>query len=84
MRLFALDAAGSRRERERVCLTIKLDQTLLEGAAFRIRDGRSLAVRGKEGAAVLEQLPQTASTVDGLLRLGITRGFWGPALQVAP
>ena len=81
MRLFALDQAGLRREREQVCQVLMLDLAPLEGAAGRIRDGPRLKVRGEEGAKVLEQLPQVASTIFGLLALGRSRGFWGPALS---
>jgi hypothetical protein len=81
MRLFALDATATSKERELVALALSLDLTLLARAAGRIRDGPSLKARGEEGATVLTQLPSAASTVDSLLRLGTARGFWGPALQ---
>lgn len=81
MRLFALDACATSKEREHVALTLALELTLLQSATGRIRDGPRLAVRGEEGATVLTQLLPTASTVVGLLRLGTARGFWGPALQ---
>ena len=81
MRLFGIDAAGTRRERELVCRTMTLDLVPLEIAASHIRDGPSLKVRGEEGAKVLEQLPSVVATINGLLALGRSRGFWGPALS---
>jgi hypothetical protein len=58
-----------------------LDLVPLEIAASHIRDGPSLKVRGEEGAKVLEQLPSVVATINGLLALGRSRGFWGPALS---
>lgn len=57
-----------------------LDLVPLENAVRRIRDGPSLKARGEEGAMVLEQLPSVVATINGLLALGRSRGFWGPAL----
>jgi hypothetical protein len=81
MRLFALDAAGTTHERDLVGRATGVDLTFLSAAAQRIRAGPSLKARGCEGAKVLEQLPAIIGTFSGLLALGHTRGFWGPALS---
>ncbi len=81
MRLFALDAKGTSRDRDQVARALGVDLMPLETASRRIRDGPSLRVRGVEGVGVLSQLPAVVATAAGLLALGVSRGFWGPPLS---
>ena len=78
MRLFALNADATAKDREAVAIALRLPFSLFHEGFKKIREGPSLKTRGIAGAAILSQLPVQQHTVFALMQLGRNRGFWGP------
>jgi hypothetical protein len=80
MHLFGFNIAATLREREVIAGHIRIGVTKLEEGAKKIREGPTFVVQGLEAVRVLEQLSVIRLMMTGLLTLGTSQGYWGPAL----